>query len=257
MVKWQIQMSLQIRPQIESLSRILIGGNVTIFTGAGMSTASGLPDFRSAKQGLWGKIDPMTVATTNCLRTNYDKFREFYKMRLDGLNGVLPNRGHYIIADLEKQGKLNGLITQNVDGLHQQAGSQVVAALHGNLRYIFCESCRTDATIEDFKADKSCQKCGGHLRPGVVLFGENLPRDAMDKASAWAESCKAFIVLGSSLQVSPANFYPRMAKEHSAKLVIINQEETPLDGIADLVIRDPIVEVLEETEKAMKQLGSQ
>ena len=165
---------MAVRPNIKTLSSYLSMGKVTIFTGAGMSTASGLPDFRSAKDGMWGKIDPAAVASTNALRNNYKLFRDFYKMRLNGLEGIKPNNGHIILANLEKQGLITGLITQNVDGLHETAGSVNVATLHGRLRKIFCQNCKELSTIEDFMNDKDCPKCHGYLRPGVVLFGERL-----------------------------------------------------------------------------------
>ena len=143
-------MSVSISPQIQTLSSYLSKGKVTIFTGAGMSTASGLPDFRSAKDGMWGKIDPASVASTNALRNNYKLFRDFYKMRINALDGIKPNNGHLILSNLEKQGLITGLITQNVDGLHEAAGSVNIATLHGRLRRIFCQNCKEPATIEDF-----------------------------------------------------------------------------------------------------------
>lgn len=245
-------MSVTNKSAIQQLSSFIKKGKVTVFTGAGMSTASGLPDFRSAKDGMWGKIDPAAVASTNALHHNYDLFKKFYKMRLNGLEGILPNNGHIILSNWEKKGLLTGLITQNVDGLHDAAGSQKIATLHGRLRKIFCQDCKEPSTIEDFMNDKDCPKCHGKLRPGVVLFGEMLPEDQLDLASKWTNECNTFIVLGSSLQVSPANSFPQLAKMNKAKLVIINRDPTDLDYMADLVFHDPIVQVLEETDKAME-----
>lgn len=243
---------MEITPSIKFIAQRLLRGKVTIFTGAGMSTASGLPDFRSVQNGLWGKIDPMAVANVKCLRSNYSQFRDFYKMRIDCLNGVEPNQGHFFISELEKQEKLTGLITQNVDGLHELAESVNMAALHGHLREIFCENCRTPSTIEAFMNNQSCSLCKGPLRPGIVLFGENLPRDQMKLADDFTYQCETFMVLGSSLQVSPANLYPERAKHNKAKLIIINNDPTPLDKLADVVLHEPIVDVLEQVKAAMK-----
>ncbi|OHT02158.1 NAD-dependent protein deacetylase [Tritrichomonas foetus] len=245
---------MSLKPHIESLARLIHAGKVTFFSGAGMSTASGLPDFRSAENGLWGKIDPMKVASSRCLEKNYDQFHAFYKMRLNQLVGIEPNAGHHFISRMEKAGKVVGVITQNVDGLHEAAGSVNIATLHGRLREIRCEHCTSPSTIPAFENGSSCEKCGGHLRPGVVLFGESLPSEALRLADTWTNSCQTFIVLGSSLRVSPANSFPEIAKRRGANLVIINAEPTECDSMADLVIHDPIVEVFEETEKAMKLL---
>jgi len=210
-----------------------------IFSGAGMSTESGLPDFRSALQGIWKGKDPALFASTHALRHNRQAFVEFYRMRIEGLQQCRPHIGHHILAKWEKQGHLHAVITQNVDGFHQEAGSQNVAELHGTLATVHCQTCLRDyPSAKYLEQDGTVCECGGFLRPSVVLFGETLPEKALATAEEEMLLAEVCIVLGSSLQVSPANWYPRMAKENGAKLVIVNMEPTELDDLADLVISD-------------------
>lgn len=209
-----------------------------IFSGAGMSTESGLKDFRS-KDGLWSQVDPTVLASVDTLEKNYDAFREFYIARLLVPESTMPNVGHELIAKWESMGWVKGVITQNVDRLHQKAGSVEVAELHGSLEPVRCHSCGKHHAKETFIGGKVCS-CGGRLRPGVVLFGEMLPQDPLALADRWSRECALFIVLGSSLTVSPANYYPSQAKANGAKLVIINWDETPLDYKADLVVHEGI-----------------
>ena len=221
--------------------------HVVVFTGAGMSTESGLPDFRSANQGIWQQKDPSQVASVQALNSNVDEFIEFYRKRVLGVKEYSPHRGHYILAEWEKAGRLHSIITQNVDGFHQQAGSQKVAELHGTLQKVHCQSCGSSFSSEEFLDGSYRCKCGGILRPSVVLFGEMLPEQPFEMAFDESSRADLFIVLGSSLSVSPANQFPLIAKEHGAKLVIVNQETTPLDGYADLVINNrQIGDVLDE-----------
>ena len=203
---------------------------------------------------MWGKWNPTEVASVGCLEKNYDQFKEFYKMRLEKLEGVKPNKGHIILAEWEKVGKVTGIITQNTDGLHFEAGSKNVAAIHGNLRTIFCDVCRREYSIADFMSDKMCE-CGGKLRPGVVLFGEGLPRDKFALAEELTDNCKTFVVLGSSLTVSPANMFPSEAKRHGADVVIVNATSTPLDGIAKIVINGPINDYLTAVDDEFRRLA--
>lgn len=210
-----------------------------VFTGAGMSTESGLPDFRSAARGLWNIKDPSDYASTDALYNNREKFTEFYRMRIENLLKYEPHKGHYILADLEKRGIVKSIITQNVDGYHIKAGSQNLIELHGRLYELFCLSCGALYPCERYLEEEGAKcTCGGFIRPGVVLFGEGLPEDAMDKA--YEETIKAdlFIVLGSSLTVSPANQFPLIAKRNGAKLAIINMESTIMDRYFDIVIND-------------------
>jgi len=228
------------------LARLITEGRAVIFSGAGISTESGLPDFRS-KSGLWSRFDPTRLASVDTLESNYEEFRRFYIDRLMVPENVRPNTGHTLIAKWEKKGFIDGVITQNVDRLHQRAGSVKVAELHGSLEPVRCHSCKKVYSEADFINGSACD-CGGKLRPGVVLFGEMLPQDMLNIAEEWTNGSSTFIVVGSSLTVSPANYFPRKAKDRGARLIIINRDETPLDGIADMVLRDSIGVCLQEAD---------
>jgi len=204
-----------------------------VLTGAGMSTESGIPDFRS-KDGWWKKIDPSTVATTGALLNNYELFREFYKYRIKALENVKPNTGHYVLSEWEKKGIIKSIITQNVDGLHRFAGNKSVYELHGTIRTVRCEACGKDGETDDFLKNKYCSECGGILRPNVVLFGEDLPVKALEGAIEEARKADLFIVIGSSLKVGPANRLPFISQ---GKKILINLEDTQFDEDFDIVIK--------------------
>lgn len=223
-----------------------------VFTGAGMSTESGLPDFRSSK-GLWKKKDPSKLASTEALNNNVQEFIEFYRGRVLGVKEVGPHNGHFILADWERDGLIQSIITQNVDGFHQLAGSIRVAELHGTLQKLHCQSCPKEYNSEEYLNEEYYCECGGILRPSVVLFGEALPEDAFQMAFEEAQKAELFIVLGSSLTVTPANQFPLIAKEHGAKLVIANMEKTSMDIYADLVINNQkIGELLQELDAKLR-----
>ncbi|KKB40065.1 NAD-dependent protein deacylase [Bacillus thermotolerans] len=209
-----------------------------IFTGAGMSTESGLPDFRSANQGLWNQKNPEKIASTDALNNNIQEFIDFYRNRVLGVKEFKPHKGHDLLAEWEKKGIIQSIITQNVDGFHQQAGSQKVAELHGTLQTVFCQSCGRTYSSEEYVNRTYHCTCGGVLRPSVVLFGEALPEEPFQMAFEEASKAELFIVLGSSLSVTPANQFPLIAKENGAKLVIVNREPTDLDGYADETIHN-------------------
>lgn len=233
-----------------------------VFTGAGMSTASGLPDFRS-QSGLW-KSRPEALATLEALQNDPDEFYFFYQWRIKSLWEVSPNNGHDALAQLEEKGRINSLITQNVDGLHQRAGSKNVFELHGTLltvsnlsRTKHHDSRQLLPQNPDFEKvyregnykhgdEIICPDTGEQLRPDVVLFGESLPEEALMNSFAASKKADFFVVIGSSLMVSPANHCPILAAQYGARLVIINQQETPLDEHAWKIIRNPAVEVLSE-----------
>lgn len=212
--------------------------HVVVFTGAGMSTESGLPDFRSSLTGLWTKKDPRHYASTEAMKYHREDFVSFYQMRIENLLKHQPHTGHEILARWEKEGIIQSIITQNVDGFHQRAGSKNVIELHGTLRTIRCEICGKEYPNVRFLQPEGtqCTECHGFVRPSVVLFGESLPLEAIRKAEKEAYKADLFIVLGSSLQVYPANQYPLLAKQKGARLVIVNMEETEMDEYADLVI---------------------
>lgn len=209
-----------------------------VLTGAGMSTESGVPDFRSTK-GLWKQLDPQRVATVEAFEHHYPLFHEFYTTRLNHLAHCTPHEGHHILAALEQQQYISLIATQNVDGFHTQAGSENVAELHGNIHAIRCQNCGDAHTTAQFVAAQLCE-CGGRLRPSVVLFGEYLPEDAWEKAFSAIERADLVIVIGTSLQVSPVNQLPAMTR---GKKVYINAE---VDGkhLFDLTIEGSARETL-------------
>lgn len=230
----------------EIAARMTTPGNRTvIFTGAGMSTDSGLPDFRS-KDGLWKNVDPMELATASAMRGDYDTFHSFYSHRFEAMKSAHPNSGHRILADWESRGIVDCVITQNIDGLHAAAGSKNIFELHGSVGRVRCMECGSPATQENFIARTPCANCGGKLRPGVVLFGEGLPEDAMDSSWAASEGAGVFIVLGSSLNVSPANQFPVIARRAGALVAICNRDATHMDSIAYYRTHEGISDFLAE-----------
>jgi len=189
----------------------------------------------------------MTVASIWALRSDPGEFYDFYRARLDSLRGAKPNRGHNALARMEEMGVLRCVITQNVDGLHQAAGSRRVVELHGNLRHARCVSCGRLYPIETVSEAPSiprCDHCHDLVKPGVVLFGEPLPSGALEEAFQEARNCGLLLVIGSSLEVSPANMLPGTAKAAGARLAIANRTPTPADSMADYIFRDEAGEVL-------------
>jgi NAD-dependent deacetylase len=223
---------------------------IVFFTGAGISTESGVPDFRSPG-GVWTKYQPvyfhdfMTSESARILHWQLKKATyELYKK-------VQPNIGHYAIRDFEARGQLLGLITQNIDGLHGIAGvsKEKIVELHGTDRLITCLQCQKrfepvaiyECLGENFTAP-TCDLCGGFLKSANVSFGQQMPIEAMERAQEWSEAADVFIVIGSSLQVQPAASFPVIAKRAGALLGIVNRDETPLDDLADFVYQGAIGE---------------
>ncbi len=228
----------------------LIGAarNMVVFTGAGISTESGIPDFRSPG-GVWSRIKPIQfedfVASPDARRESWR--RVFSGER--GWTGAQPNSGHDVIANWVTTGKASAVITQNVDNLHQLSGvpEDKVIELHGNAGYAHCLECgqRSElaALAPEFERDGEvgpCSHCGGLIKLATVSFGQPMPWSAMHRAERATLRCDLFLAIGSSLQVYPAAGFPEMAKQVGAKLVILNREETPLDGMADLAIHGEI-----------------
>jgi len=235
------------------------GRDNVALTGAGVSTESGLPDFRS-KDGVWGHVDPMRVASLTAFRRDPESFYAFYRARLAMLGEAAPNAAHRAILRLQTMGAIATVVTQNVDGLHQRAGSGEVVEVHGNLREARCDGCGAVSPIEEMTAALSteglprCGRCAGLLRPNVVLFEEMLPASAYARAETVCRGCGVLLVVGSSLEVYPVAELPRLAVRHGARLVIVNRDPTPHDGAAEVVLREAAGTVLPQIAGAVEAL---
>ncbi|MBD3349877.1 MAG: NAD-dependent protein deacylase [Candidatus Lokiarchaeota archaeon] len=234
--------------------------HAVILTGAGISTESGIPDFRSPKTGLWSM---MTPSESMKMFTDHKIFWKIVREIGPKIIKAKPNKAHKIIAQLEEMKIVKALITQNIDGLHKRAGSPLPMRLHGDATEFMCVVChgRFDAKEiiqkhkpEDDNLPPTCPQCGGQLILDVVLFGENLPRGAWIESVAQSEKSDLFIVIGSSLMVSPANQLPLYALKYGAKLIIINNSPTDLDDKAQMVLRGQIVEVMKKVYKQIKKI---
>jgi NAD-dependent deacetylase len=237
--------SADVAPLAELARLLRLHPGAVVFTGAGMSTESGLPDFRS-NGGLWKQNRRFEeLASVEALETDYDEHVAFYRWRIEMLAAHAPNDGHRVVADWQRRGLVGPIITQNVDGFHAQAGATDVLELHGTLANVRCDRCGVERPAAEFltPAGLACP-CGGKRRPGVVLFGEALPAATLRAAWEAAQRARLFIVLGSSLAVAPANLLPEAAAHAGAPLVIVNREPTPLDRMASLVISASIGETL-------------
>ncbi|MBP7698163.1 MAG: NAD-dependent deacylase [candidate division Zixibacteria bacterium] len=207
-----------------------------VLTGAGISAESGVPTFRG-KEGLWGKFRPEELATMEAFLANPAIVWEWYNWRRTVLGSVQPNPGHFALADMQELFDSFVLVTQNVDGLHRQAGSREVLELHGNIRRNKCLDCaepHADSADIDPEAIPACPRCGGKIRPDVVWFGEMLPEAVIERAFAESARADVFFSVGTSAIVQPAALLPVEAKHGGAALIEVNPERTPLSHLADL-----------------------
>jgi NAD-dependent deacetylase len=242
---------------IDDIARLLSNSkHAVVFTGAGISAESGIPTFRGAN-GLWSRYDPEEVASIQGFMRNPKAFWAFAR-ELIVKTKAKPNAGHYAIAELEKMGIVKAVITQNIDMLHQKAGSRRVLELHGSLKYVDCLKCGKTyewEEIVDKIDDIKCENCGSmYLKPRIVFFGERLPRDVLNEAIREAESSDVFIVVGSSLQVYPAANLPFIAKERGAKLILINKDPTDKDWLFDIVVYGKAGEILPKIVEKVKEI---
>ena len=242
---------MDLTEQIQQAAELIKQANhIVAMTGAGISTPSGIPDFRSPDSGLWDKADPLAVASIYAFRQNPQKFYNWIHPLSRMMLNAAPNPAHYALAQLEKEGKLKAVITQNIDDLHNKAGSQILYELHGHLRQMTCIRCyrvqESTEIIKKFIADglaPHCQ-CGGILKPNVILFGEQLPMQEYISAQRAIANADLVLVAGSSLEVSPASDLPALALQNGARLIIINYQPTYLDSQANLIIRGDVADVL-------------
>ena len=213
-------------------------------TGAGVSTESGIPDFRSAT-GIWAQYDPYEVASIDAFHRDPERVWEFYARRLGVLADASPNPAHAALAELEERGLLQAVITQNVDRLHHAAGSRDVIEVHGSVDTAVCLACgRREERVRDLLPLPVCADCGAVLKPGVVMFGELLPEAEIDRATALAQAATLLLVVGTSLEVWPVAGLPEETIAHGGKLAIVNRDRTPYDARADLVIHGSAGETL-------------
>lgn len=223
-----------------------------VFTGAGISTESGIPDFRSPG-GFWTRHAPIDFET---FLTSEEARRETWRRRFsmqETLSAARPNRGHAAVAELVRAGVVSAVVTQNIDGLHQQSGvpEEQVIELHGNTTYAACLECGTRYALADMRAAferdgtaPRCARCRGFIKTATISFGQPMPQEAMRRAERVTRECDLFLAIGSSLVVYPAAGFPRFAKQNGATLVIVNRNPTDLDRLADLVLNRPIGETL-------------
>jgi NAD-dependent deacetylase len=220
-------------------------------TGAGSSTPSGIPDFRSPGSGMWERFDPMEVASIYTFRRHPEVFYNWIRPVVTMLLAAEPNPSHLALAELETGGWLKAIITQNIDNLYQRAGAREVLELHGHMREATCISCyRTvpsQELLDDFLTSDEiprCSACGGVMKPNVVLFGEQLPIKVVNAAMAHIRQADLIIIAGSSLEVMPASQLPLLVHEQAGRLIVVNLTPTYIDDIADVVIHADVAEIL-------------
>ena len=223
--------------------------NIVFFGGAGVSTESGIPDFRSV-DGLYNqkwKYPPEQILSHSFFERNPEEYYRFHREKLV-IEGVQPNRAHRKLAELEAAGKLRAVITQNIDGLHQEAGSKNVLELHGSILRAYCSRCRKPYPQEVINRGEGVPRCscGGVIRPDIVLYEEPLNQDVMEEAVRYIRNAEILIIGGTSLSVYPAAGLIRYYR--GSKLVLVNRGETPYDGYADLVIHEKIGDVFSQIE---------
>ncbi len=236
--------------RLDEMRRLLDAARrVVVFTGAGISTESGIPDFRSPGTGIWNKVKPIEFQD---FIASPEVRRESWRRRFGGerkMESAKPNNGHKAVAKLVEQGKAIAVVTQNVDNLFQDAGvpDEQVVELHGNASYAKCLSCGLRYELADLEQQfqrmgevAPCSRCGGIIKSATISFGQAMPEEAMRRAQDFTEQCDLMLTMGSTLLVYPAAAFPEHCKRRGGTLVILNREPTPLDGMADLVVHGEI-----------------
>jgi NAD-dependent deacetylase len=238
--------------QAERLAELLRESSCTVaLTGAGISVPSGIPDFRTPGEGIWEKVDPMEVAHIDAFRRDPSRFWGFYRQRLRALADVQPNGAHQALAELERRGLLEAVITQNIDTLHHRAGSERVIEVHGSIRTSSCQGCGAEFPLERveslFGEDGAavCAECGGHVKPDVVLFGELLPADVIAEAETLATRAELMLCVGSSLEVYPVAGLPSVTMRNGGRIAVITKGPTPFDTDAAVRMDGDVVADLE------------
>jgi len=245
---------MSIEERIQQAAGLLSESKYAVaLTGAGISTPSGIPDFRSPNSGLWKNADPFESASIYAFRRRPQDFYDWIHPLARLIFEARPNAAHLALAQLEARGILKGIITQNVDMLHGRAGSTTVHEVHGHLREVTCMRCYSiypaAGYLDKFVANGEvpyCEACGGVLKPNVILIGEQLPVSVVNQARRQIKSCDLMLIAGSLLAMAPAGDLPLLALEHGARIVVINFEPTHIDSAADVVIRGDVVDVIPE-----------
>jgi NAD-dependent deacetylase len=237
--------------EVLRLAELIQASQCTVaLTGAGISVPSGIPDFRTPETGLWANVDPMEVAHIDVFERDPARFWSYYRPRFQSLGDKRPNPAHEVLAELERRGLIEGVITQNIDCLHRAGGSRNVVEVHGSIETSSCTRCTAVFEIDEvealFDADgvAICASCGGAVKPDVVLFGELLSESAMARARALAERAELMICVGSSLAVYPVAGLPQLTLERGGRLALVTKGETPYDADAELKLDGEVVEEL-------------
>jgi NAD-dependent deacetylase len=247
-----IEDSTSPRSDIWQAARLIREAKQTVvLTGAGISTGSGIPDFRSEDSGLWSRYDPFEVASLTAFRYHPERFFTWMRPLVEGILIATPNKAHLALAHLQKAGLIQTIITQNIDGLHHRAHSSNILEVHGTLRTLTCTGCFQTVSSEGYIETyielgeiPRCKNCQNILKPDVVLFEEQLPLRPWMEAQAACSNCNLMIVGGSSLEVMPVAGLPMRAVENDANLIVINHTATYIDPRADIVIHENITDVL-------------
>ncbi|MEW6137525.1 MAG: NAD-dependent deacylase [Thermodesulfobacteriota bacterium] len=253
---------------IRKLARLICDSrNIVVFTGAGISTESGIPDFRSPG-GIWSQYNPDDL-TYQRFRS-HERYRKLYweydRARYPAMKSARPNAAHEAVVEIERAGRLLALITQNIDGLHQDAGTSKskIYELHGTVREVSCLDCHARWPREEITEmmDREgtevpyCAHCGGPLKCATIAFGQSLPADVLEQSFVHARACDLFLTIGSSLVVQPANFLPVEAKRSGARLVLVNLSSTPYDDLMDVVINEKAGPAMEAVMKEFRSICS-
>jgi len=229
---------------------------IVVLTGAGISSPSGIPDFRSEGSGLWSRVEPVEVASLSTFRTSPERFFNWFRPLAGQIFNAKPNAAHKALAELENSGRDLNVVTQNIDGLHQRAGSTRVVEMHGTLRTLSCTECfrqfESGPFLEQYINEgmiPKCLSCNGILKPDVILFGEQLPQLAWLEAQRTVRQCDLMLVAGSSLEVLPVAGLPMQALDRGAHLIVINQTPTYVNVRADVILMDDVASIIPEISK--------
>lgn len=250
---------VEIQDLIDAAARLIASAKCgVVLTGAGISTPSGIPDFRTPGSGVWSHFNPMEVASLSVFRYQPEKFFAWLHPMAKKIFEALPNPAHYALTILEKAGYLQTIITQNIDGLHQRAGSGQVLEVHGTMETLTCIGCYHKYPGGDFiqsfidqEIPPRCPDCDNILKPDVILYEEQLPKPTWLKAQKACQDCSVILVVGSSLEVIPAATLPQRALENNAKLIIVNQGPTYLDSRAEIRIKGDVADILPRISQAV------